>query len=725
MSRRREAADLARALELSTQQARVFANTSPHFLSSSDHATQDSREMELRPVEPAAVQSSTGLAGMEAQTIETAEQDMRPPTVVANIGEASFENISSFSAKPTAVSDIQSFSPTVNPNTFILVPESVSNNTSGTDSSSHKSYPPSSFPAHLLNPSPNPLNSSPIQPSAVVRDSLGSSSNATSHTSSKTGVESSSNNPNGVSPTLLSTAAAGSSLPPPAKKFKQYGKAAKVTPSPLKKSAHPTAIGSSSPSLPVRTEKRRVMLSSDNEEDGPVQTVGESTPAVAARPSSPSSKSPQKNDAPISPDPLDSINKGRKKVASPTRSAVVVEIPLSSRRMSAKMGEDNEKEDKARLEKDVDTLMNVESSTSTSSFPSSLSTSLQSHTSSEPQPKPKPKKRKFDPLEIPDVDESEDEDFQPGKKKAKPKAKPKPKAKAAPKEKKDKKPAAGKKGKPALSAEVIVDDEVDVPVAAASPPLAEPATTVVASATSATEAIAAPNEPPNPVEAPAAAPSPPIESAADLGDGPVSIPTPAPSSASAKKLSPAKQSKTAKQPSTTKASNKKKGKAPAPPPSPPLEVQMNKENTPSPVKSQSGAKSKSPTPPTPAKPPPSRVLQKTPSNTNMGVSTPASGASRSSSVAQEGTPGPGGMKWKTSRNDLSSVLAKFGGHKRTGMSKKLNIVPLHAKIGTPAKALPPVPKKPQKKVESEDDDDDDDGEKKVKPGSKEWLMMED
>ena len=77
------------------------------------------------------------------------------------------------------------------------------------------------------------------------------------------------------------------------------------------------------------------------------------------------------------------------------------------------------------------------------------------------------------------------------------------------------------------------------------------------------------------------------------------------------------------------------------------------------------------------------------------------------------------------RKDLPSVLAKFGGHKPTGMSKKLKIVPLHSKIGPPAKALPPVPKKPQKKVESEDEDDEVDGEKKIQPGSKEWLMMED
>lgn len=77
------------------------------------------------------------------------------------------------------------------------------------------------------------------------------------------------------------------------------------------------------------------------------------------------------------------------------------------------------------------------------------------------------------------------------------------------------------------------------------------------------------------------------------------------------------------------------------------------------------------------------------------------------------------------RNDLSSVLSKFPGARRTGMSRRLKIIPLHQKIGPGVKALPPPPLKPsRKKVESEDEDEDEaDG--KVKEGSREWLMMED
>jgi hypothetical protein len=51
--RRREAAELARVLALSTQQTRDIAEISPHSLSS-EHAgeTQDSREMELKMMHP-------------------------------------------------------------------------------------------------------------------------------------------------------------------------------------------------------------------------------------------------------------------------------------------------------------------------------------------------------------------------------------------------------------------------------------------------------------------------------------------------------------------------------------------------------------------------------------------------------------------------------------------------------------------------------------------------
>lgn len=82
------------------------------------------------------------------------------------------------------------------------------------------------------------------------------------------------------------------------------------------------------------------------------------------------------------------------------------------------------------------------------------------------------------------------------------------------------------------------------------------------------------------------------------------------------------------------------------------------------------------------------------------------------------------------------MLAKFGGARQTGMSKRHRIAPLHAKIGAPAKALPPVPQKPvrRKKGDSSDEEDSEEGadedENGVrKPKSKvkdiEWYKMED
>ena len=74
------------------------------------------------------------------------------------------------------------------------------------------------------------------------------------------------------------------------------------------------------------------------------------------------------------------------------------------------------------------------------------------------------------------------------------------------------------------------------------------------------------------------------------------------------------------------------------------------------------------------------------------------------------------------------------------MSKRLRVVPLHAKIGPPVKSLPPAPLKPtrKKKGESEDEDEDEDegeeesdGEGGVVRRSKKrergmaWYMVED
>ena len=51
MTRRREAAELARVLQLSTQEAITVSHLSPHTLSSNSRGTtQDSKDMELRAV---------------------------------------------------------------------------------------------------------------------------------------------------------------------------------------------------------------------------------------------------------------------------------------------------------------------------------------------------------------------------------------------------------------------------------------------------------------------------------------------------------------------------------------------------------------------------------------------------------------------------------------------------------------------------------------------------
>ncbi|KAL1409829.1 hypothetical protein Q8F55_003828 [Vanrija albida] len=88
-----------------------------------------------------------------------------------------------------------------------------------------------------------------------------------------------------------------------------------------------------------------------------------------------------------------------------------------------------------------------------------------------------------------------------------------------------------------------------------------------------------------------------------------------------------------------------------------------------------------------------------------------------------GTPRTVKYKAASGSDNLASALLKLPGAKRSGLSKRLRIAPLHAHIGTPARVLPPPPPKPSKKKVESDDDSDDEG--KIKVGSREWLMMED
>jgi hypothetical protein len=84
-------------------------------------------------------------------------------------------------------------------------------------------------------------------------------------------------------------------------------------------------------------------------------------------------------------------------------------------------------------------------------------------------------------------------------------------------------------------------------------------------------------------------------------------------------------------------------------------------------------------------------------------------------------------------------LSKFPKSRFAGMSRRMNIAPLHSKIGPPKKELPPAPKKAEKRKkgdsdedEDEDEDDEDEGDevggvrkKKKKEKGMEWFMVED
>ncbi len=81
--RRREAAELARALLLSTQEATLVSNLSPHTLSSSKSGTQDSKEMELR-----AYEVGGGVPVGSPPTVRPRDVT-RPPDSVESFGESS------------------------------------------------------------------------------------------------------------------------------------------------------------------------------------------------------------------------------------------------------------------------------------------------------------------------------------------------------------------------------------------------------------------------------------------------------------------------------------------------------------------------------------------------------------------------------------------------------------------------------------------------------------
>lgn len=75
-------------------------------------------------------------------------------------------------------------------------------------------------------------------------------------------------------------------------------------------------------------------------------------------------------------------------------------------------------------------------------------------------------------------------------------------------------------------------------------------------------------------------------------------------------------------------------------------------------------------------------------------------------------------------------MARSGGVKTTGFSRRTQIPSLHRKIKTPPKKLPPVPQKAVKRKKGDDSDEnsdglDDNGNKKVRRGDREWYMQAD
>ncbi|XAO22167.1 hypothetical protein I312_100933 [Cryptococcus bacillisporus CA1280] len=758
MSRRREAAELARALQLSTQQAQTISKASPQFFSSSDTsgATQESKEMELRPVNPTEDSATQEVFSLRP---DMSGEIMPPPNLVPATVETIEAEASSGAKQFTYPSEIGTFTPSNgNPDTSILVPCTDSNNTPTTNTtSSSKTLPSSSLPPHLQPASDGSYSlPAPFAPHYVQ----GSFSNNDSHPSHVSSTEVSSNRPL-FSPTQLqSSVLPESSAELPTKKVKTYGKSSHAAPlSPIKRLNDgliaPTGISSSSPHAARPQDKgKSTIFSSDGEDGGSFTRLGGSAPGASGSAGRRrSSQSPLKHANLTSPDPLDSLAKKRKLLAA---SRAVVEVPLPDRLSPTKKASEVPRRDKdgvirkrkraesagsekpASKGKEVEqpqvaseeeliqsSLLHVdlplETSTllhapvnpqasqvsSVSAQSSTLSNTISTSTS-EPASKSKSKKRRFDPMEIPDIDDGVDEDFQPRTRKAK----PKPKAKTKPKETKEKKEkkAPAKKGKKAPSSAEVGEELENLLATGDSASHDTEQSTVTSNVVEAVEPASTPAPATERTSQLQSLPEPQLPTAPEPALEPIAA-APEPKKAKISKEKSSSKKKATQQP--TKVADKENSKSPSKSPAKSPTKPANPLAQPS-----STDTAKSPTPPR-------QPLARASSNTS--ISTPQSLSSSSRPMASGGREGtPVDVKFRNPRKDLPSVLAKFGGHKRTGMSKKLKIVSLHSKIGPPAKALPPVPKKPQKKVESEDDDHDDvDGEKKVKPGSKEWLMMED
>ncbi|OCF58504.1 hypothetical protein L486_04537 [Kwoniella mangroviensis CBS 10435] len=709
MSRRREAAELAIALSLSTQEAnRITDIPSPYRFSLSSGnttQTQDSKEMELRPYLPPDgvgsndVHTGTGVGmGYEYGGLPPIVAIVRPEDVMKAPNPSNSESIhgssGSGSGKGTSSAyntSIQSFpSPSVPPRQAINPPTN-SGHRSGTihPTSSGSSNPPvpTSFPQRSSNNNniASPAWSSPIPPNA----------NVPSHVSS---TELSSNRP-------LFSSTQGSAIPPPITPdahprpsvIKTYGKAASSghTPSPEKNlivlSCPPVRGGSMSP-----TKKRKnIVLSDDSDEEeepiefrtplpihpskGPTPKSRVEVILPTSRPSSASANkthdtrpsSNQESGRHHSPDPLDSLNGSgqspMKGINQPSSSAISAMTNGSSRRVSSRVAENKakelaEKEERRRKRREEKEKKRLEEEVKDNKGKSKSPVKDKSPMKDEDKSLISEKGSMVEPIEIEESLEMEVQIDNP----------PRPPAKSDPIE------TRGKKRKSDVEIPIIDQNDQDEDF----------------NPSSSRKGKKAKKGKKEPVKKGKAAQKKVVE------------PEPEPE----QEPEPEKIVETTDQNMEEDPAEEEKGEEPENPPKSPTPP------PPPPTKSVS-----------PARPP----LRATSSNVSTPSASSINHRPSPGPITKDGTPSaPGGIRWKAPRNDLTSVLAKFGGAKRSGLTKKLRIAPLHQKIGPPAKALPPVPKKAEKKKsasddEDDEDDEDEDGQKKVGKGTMEWFMVED
>ncbi|ORY29637.1 hypothetical protein BCR39DRAFT_165171 [Naematelia encephala] len=164
MSRRREAAELARVLLLSTQEATTAARISPHTLSSSDkHATQDSKDMELRPYEPHGRDNLAAARVVMQPTVRPTDVMGPPESLVVLSSSGSGSGARSDQVRGTATnttsdvptSAIRSFTPSGSSNRPpLVIPLSLNQPTTFSRTNQHQlSSPPNApGPSHVFTP---------------------------------------------------------------------------------------------------------------------------------------------------------------------------------------------------------------------------------------------------------------------------------------------------------------------------------------------------------------------------------------------------------------------------------------------------------------------------------------------------------------------------------------------------------------------------------------------